>query len=86
MVMKVSGLLKKSKSFLETTKLGNMRKKMILFSGSPYLPISDYSDFKDTQKEQFYEEDHVELAYYFTELKERGMSYHFDKLKSSFHS
>lgn len=28
----------------------------------PYLPISDYSDFKRYTKEQFYEDDHRELA------------------------
>lgn len=28
----------------------------------PYLPISEYADFKRYTKEQFYEEDHMELA------------------------
>jgi DNA adenine methylase len=32
----------------------------------PYLPISKYADFKRYTKEQFYEEDHIELA---TEVK-----------------
>lgn len=33
-----------------------------IFLDPPYLPISKYSDFKRYTKEQFYEEDHIELA------------------------
>jgi len=33
-----------------------------VFLDPPYLPVSAYSDFKRYTKEQFYEEDHVELA------------------------
>ena len=33
-----------------------------IFLDPPYLPISEYGDFKRYTKEQFYEEDHVELA------------------------
>ena len=33
-----------------------------IFLDPPYLPISEYADFKRYTKEQFYEEDHVELA------------------------
>lgn len=33
-----------------------------IFLDPPYLPVSEYSDFKRYTKEQFYEEDHVELA------------------------
>lgn len=33
-----------------------------VFLDPPYLPISEYADFKRYTKEQFYEEDHVELA------------------------
>lgn len=33
-----------------------------IFLDPPYLPISEYSDFKRYTKEQFYEEDHLELA------------------------
>lgn len=33
-----------------------------VFLDPPYLPISAYADFKRYTKEQFYEEDHVELA------------------------
>lgn len=34
----------------------------LVFLDPPYLPISKYSDFKRYTKEQFYEEDHIELA------------------------
>ena len=43
-----------------------------IFLDPPYLPISDYSDFKRYTKEQFYEEDHVELAKMVMTLHERG--------------
>ncbi len=33
-----------------------------IFLDPPYLPISKYSDFKRYTKDQFYEEDHIELA------------------------
>lgn len=33
-----------------------------IFLDPPYLPISEYSDFKRYTKEQFYEEDHRDLA------------------------
>lgn len=38
----------------------------------PYLPISKYSDFKRYTSEQFYEEDHVELAGEVRRLHEQG--------------
>jgi DNA adenine methylase len=38
----------------------------------PYLPISKYSDFKRYTKEQFYEEDHIELAKEVKRLHELG--------------
>ena len=43
-----------------------------VFLDPPYLPISEYSDFKRYTKEQFYEEDHVELAKMVKSLHERG--------------
>lgn len=43
-----------------------------VFLDPPYLPISEYSDFKRYTKEQFYEEDHVELAKMVGVLQERG--------------
>ncbi|MBA9076550.1 Dam family site-specific DNA-(adenine-N6)-methyltransferase [Rufibacter quisquiliarum] len=33
----------------------------VIFLDPPYLPVSEYSDFKRYTKEQFYEEDHHEL-------------------------
>lgn len=43
-----------------------------IFLDPPYLPISEYADFKRYTKEQFYEEDHVELAKTVMRLHERG--------------
>ena len=43
-----------------------------MFLDPPYLPISEYSDFKRYTKEQFYEEDHVELAKEVLRLQELG--------------
>ena len=43
-----------------------------VFLDPPYLPISEYADFKRYTKEQFYEEDHIELAKIIIRLQERG--------------
>lgn len=43
-----------------------------IFLDPPYLPISKYSDFKRYTKDQFYEEDHIELAKTVMRLHERG--------------
>ena len=43
-----------------------------IFLDPPYLPISEYSDFKRYTKEQFYEEDHVDLAKEVFRLHEMG--------------
>ena len=43
-----------------------------IFLDPPYLPISEYADFKRYTKEQFYEEDHVELATEVKRLHELG--------------
>jgi len=43
-----------------------------IFLDPPYLPISEYSDFKRYTKEQFYEEDHIDLAKMVMKLHERG--------------
>ncbi len=43
-----------------------------VFLDPPYLPISEYADFKRYTKEQFYEEDHIELAKTIMSLHERG--------------
>ncbi len=38
------------------------KKGDFIYLDPPYLPVSDYADFKRYTKEQFYEEDHKELA------------------------
>ena len=43
-----------------------------VFLDPPYLPISENADFKRYTKEQFYEDDHVELAKMIGTLHERG--------------
>lgn len=43
-----------------------------VFLDPPYLPVSEYSDFKRYTKEQFYEEDHIELAKMVMRLHDRG--------------
>lgn len=43
-----------------------------IFLDPPYLPISEYADFKRYTKERFYEEDHVELATEVKRLHELG--------------
>lgn len=43
-----------------------------VFLDPPYLPIGPNSDFKRYTKEQFYEDDHVELAKMIEKLHERG--------------
>lgn len=44
----------------------------LIFLDPPYLPVSEYSDFKRYTKEQFYEEDHIELATEVYKLHELG--------------
>ena len=43
-----------------------------IYLDPPYLPVSEYADFKRYTKEQFYEEDHVELATEVNRLHELG--------------
>lgn len=43
-----------------------------VFLDPPYLPVSEYSDFKRYTKEQFYEEDHIDLAREVKRLQEKG--------------
>lgn len=43
-----------------------------IFLDPPYLPVSAYADFKRYTKEQFYEEDHMELAEEVKRLHELG--------------
>lgn len=44
----------------------------LIFLDPPYLPISEYSDFKRYTKEQFYEENHVDLAKEVERLSDLG--------------
>ena len=44
-----------------------------VFLDPPYVPISEYGDFKRYTKEQFYEEDHVALAEKVKELYAKGV-------------
>ncbi|MCX7093530.1 MAG: Dam family site-specific DNA-(adenine-N6)-methyltransferase [Methylobacter sp.] len=50
----------------------NAQPNDFIFLDPPYLPVSEYSDFKRYTKEQFYEEDHVELAAEVKRLHELG--------------
>jgi len=50
----------------------NARAGDFIFLDPPYLPVSEYADFKRYTKEQFYEEDHVELAEEVKRLHELG--------------
>ena len=43
-----------------------------IFLDPPYLPVSEYSDFKRYTKEQFYEEDQVELSLLVKKLNDKG--------------
>ncbi|MBF0234789.1 MAG: Dam family site-specific DNA-(adenine-N6)-methyltransferase [Desulfamplus sp.] len=43
-----------------------------IYLDPPYLPVSEYSDFKRYTKKQFHEEDHVELAEEVKQLHELG--------------
>jgi DNA adenine methylase len=47
-------------------------KKDLIFLDPPYLPISKNSDFKRYNKEQFYFDDHKNLANLYKELDRRG--------------
>lgn len=52
--------------------LENAKRGDFVFLDPPYLPISEYSDFKRYTKEQFYEEDHQELAEEVGRLRDLG--------------
>lgn len=48
------------------------KKDDFVFLDPPYLPVSAYADFKRYTKEQFYEEDHRELAVEIQRLQDLG--------------
>ena len=43
-----------------------------IFLDPPYIPVSEYADFKRYTKEQFYKKDHVTLSLIVNELVDRG--------------
>lgn len=49
-----------------------VRPRDFIFLDPPYLPVSKYADFKRYTKEQFYEEDHRELAKLTENLQTKG--------------
>jgi DNA adenine methylase len=56
----------------KTVLRGHAQPNDFIFLDPPYLPVSEYADFKRYTKEQFYEEDHVELAAEVKRLHELG--------------
>ncbi|MDR1790678.1 MAG: Dam family site-specific DNA-(adenine-N6)-methyltransferase [Propionibacteriaceae bacterium] len=56
----------------KTVLAGQAKPGDLVFLDPPYLPVSEYSDFKRYTKEQFFEEDHVELAAEVRRLHELG--------------
>lgn len=56
----------------ETILLQYAQKGDFVYLDPPYLPISEYSDFKRYTPDQFYERDHEQLARVFNELDDRG--------------
>ena len=74
-LLKISRLLKKTKILNLSYDLVLKRyakKDDLVFLDPPYLPISQYSDFKRYTKEQFYLNDHKKLASLFKELHKKG--------------
>lgn len=71
---RVSTLLKSvtliSTDFENVTKLA--QKKDFIYFDPPYLPVSQYADFKRYTKESFYEKDHIRLARLFKKLDKIG--------------
>lgn len=70
-----SSLLKNAKIFCgdyKTVLHTYAEKGDFIFLDPPYLPTSQYSDFKRYTKEQFYEDDHIELAQEIERLQNIG--------------
>ena len=70
-----STLLKKAEilcgDYLDVLKM-QAKENDVVFLDPPYLPISEYADFKRYTKEQFYEDDHKELAEEIERLSDIG--------------
>lgn len=70
-----SHVLKKAKILCEdykTVLLNYASSGDLVFLDPPYLPISHSSDFKRYTKEQFHEDDHIQLAQIVSILSDRG--------------
>jgi len=50
----------------------NAKKGDFIFLDPPYKPVGEYSDFKRYTKEQFYDNDQIELAEIFKKLVKKG--------------
>lgn len=74
--LRVASTLLKSTTIVcgdyKTVLRDNAQPNDFVFLDPPYLPVSAYADFKRYTKEQFYEEDHVELAAEVKRLHELG--------------
>ena len=75
LIRNASKILKRTKIVLgdyKTVLRKYAKKDDFVFLDPPYVPISEYSDFKRYTKEQFDEDDQRELAQLFCELSEMG--------------
>ena len=70
-----SALLKKAEilcgDYLDVLKM-QAKENDVVFLDPPYLPISEYADFKRYTKEQFYKDDHLDLANEVARLSDIG--------------
>lgn len=71
----VQGALRKSEIHLgdfRTILLQEAKKDDFIFLDPPYIPVSEYADFKRYTREQFCDDDHREMAELATNLSKRG--------------
>lgn len=74
-LLKASVLLKKTKILNMSFDLVIKKyatKGDLIFLDPPYLPVSEFSDFKRYTKEQFRLDDHIKLAKLYKELSKKG--------------